>query len=84
MRKFVMEEGWVPKKLGNFLFTNAHALFRPWFSTIWSCLEFLWIENSAMSPDVYIDVPDVIDITNMRSKGLQSGEELLPDTGLDF
>ncbi|KAH7679254.1 Ubiquitinyl hydrolase protein [Dioscorea alata] len=45
MRKFVMEEGWVPKKL-----------------------------------DVYIDVPDVIDITNMRSKGLQSGEELLPDT----
>ncbi|CAD5166243.1 unnamed protein product [Musa acuminata subsp. malaccensis] len=46
MRKFVMEEGWVPKKL-----------------------------------DVYIDVPDVIDITHMRGKGLQPGEELLPETG---
>uniref|UniRef100_A0A2N9EYP6 Ubiquitin carboxyl-terminal hydrolase n=1 Tax=Fagus sylvatica TaxID=28930 RepID=A0A2N9EYP6_FAGSY len=44
MRKFVMEEGWVPKKL-----------------------------------DVYIDVPDTIDISHMRSKGLQPGEELLPD-----
>ncbi|XP_042424766.1 ubiquitin carboxyl-terminal hydrolase 14-like isoform X1 [Zingiber officinale] len=47
MRKFVMEEGWVPKKL-----------------------------------DVYIDVPDVIDITHMRSNGLQPGEELLPETGV--
>ncbi|XP_073009187.1 ubiquitin carboxyl-terminal hydrolase 14 isoform X2 [Typha latifolia] len=47
MRKFVMEEGWVPKKL-----------------------------------DVYIDVPDIIDITHMRSKGLQPGEELLPETVL--
>lgn len=46
MRKFVMEEGWVPKKL-----------------------------------DVYIDVPDVIDISHMRSKGVQPGEELLPETG---
>ncbi|KAI4321896.1 hypothetical protein MLD38_035223 [Melastoma candidum] len=44
MRKFVMEEGWVPKKL-----------------------------------DVYIDVPDTIDISHMRSKGLQPGEELLPE-----
>ncbi|KAJ6417267.1 hypothetical protein OIU84_003055 [Salix udensis] len=44
MRKFVLEEGWVPKKL-----------------------------------DVYIDVPDTIDISYMRSKGLQPGEELLPD-----
>ncbi|KAJ4756079.1 Ubiquitinyl hydrolase 1 [Rhynchospora pubera] len=44
MRKFVMEAGWVPKKL-----------------------------------DVYIDVPDTIDITHMRSKGLQPGEELLPE-----
>lgn len=44
MRKFVMEAGWVPKKL-----------------------------------DVYIDVPDVIDISHMRSKGLQPGEELLPE-----
>ncbi|KAJ4982310.1 hypothetical protein NE237_033147 [Protea cynaroides] len=45
MKKFVMESGWVPKKL-----------------------------------DVYIDVPDVIDISHMRSKGLQPGEELLPQT----
>ncbi|KMS98384.1 hypothetical protein BVRB_4g093360 isoform D [Beta vulgaris subsp. vulgaris] len=44
MRKFVMEDGWVPKKL-----------------------------------DVYIDVPDIIDISHMRSKGLQPGEEILPE-----
>lgn len=44
MRKFVMEEGWVPKKL-----------------------------------DVYVDVPDIIDISHMCSKGHQPGEELLPD-----
>ncbi|XP_058206103.1 ubiquitin carboxyl-terminal hydrolase 14-like isoform X1 [Rhododendron vialii] len=44
MRKFVMEAGWVPKKL-----------------------------------DVYIDVPDTIDISDMRSKGIQPGEELLPE-----
>ncbi|XVE80238.1 hypothetical protein DITRI_Ditri14bG0123600 [Diplodiscus trichospermus] len=47
MRKFVMEAGWVPKKL-----------------------------------DVYIDVPDIIDISHMRSKGLQPGEELLPEDAL--
>ncbi|XP_061348696.1 ubiquitin carboxyl-terminal hydrolase 14-like isoform X2 [Gastrolobium bilobum] len=29
--------------------------------------------------DVYIDVPDIIDISHMRSKGHQAGEELLPD-----
>ncbi|KAK9938281.1 hypothetical protein M0R45_015031 [Rubus argutus] len=45
MRKFVMEAGWVPKKL-----------------------------------DVYIDVPDIIDISHMRSKGLQHEEELLPES----
>ncbi|XP_071907472.1 ubiquitin carboxyl-terminal hydrolase 14-like isoform X1 [Coffea arabica] len=45
MRKFVLEAGWVPKKL-----------------------------------DVYIDVPDIIDISYMRSKGFQPGEELLPET----
>nr|GMD61382.1 Ubiquitin carboxyl-terminal hydrolase 14 [Ipomoea batatas] len=48
MRKFVMEEGWVPKKL-----------------------------------DVYIDVPDTIDISDMRSRGLQPGEELLPEGDFD-
>ncbi|XP_066333424.1 ubiquitin carboxyl-terminal hydrolase 14-like [Miscanthus floridulus] len=31
--------------------------------------------------DVYIDVPDTIDITHMRSKGVQPGEELLPEGG---
>lgn len=45
MRKFVMEEGWVPKKL-----------------------------------DVYIDVPETIDISSMRSNGIQPGEELLPES----
>uniref|UniRef100_A0A0C9RW38 Ubiquitin carboxyl-terminal hydrolase n=1 Tax=Wollemia nobilis TaxID=56998 RepID=A0A0C9RW38_9CONI len=44
MRKFVMEAGWVPKKL-----------------------------------DVFVDVPDIIDISYLRSKGLQPGEELLPE-----
>ncbi|EEC70038.1 hypothetical protein OsI_00623 [Oryza sativa Indica Group] len=44
MRKFVMEAGWVPKKL-----------------------------------DVYVDVPDIIDISHMRSKGIQPGEKLLPE-----
>lgn len=48
MRKFVLEEGWVPKKL-----------------------------------DVYIDVPDTIDISHMRSKGLQPWEELLPDSAAE-
>ncbi|KAL3850785.1 hypothetical protein ACJIZ3_012667 [Penstemon smallii] len=43
MRKFVVEEGGVPKKL-----------------------------------DVCVDVPDIIDINHMRSRGLQPGEELLP------
>jgi ubiquitin carboxyl-terminal hydrolase 5/13 len=31
--------------------------------------------------DVYIDVPDTIDISHMRSKGVQPGEELLPEGG---
>jgi ubiquitin carboxyl-terminal hydrolase 5/13 len=29
--------------------------------------------------DVYVDVPDIIDISHMRSKGIQPGEELLPE-----
>ena len=33
-------------------------------------------------PDVYIDVPDVIDISHMRSRGLQPGEQLLPEGGM--
>ncbi|KAL2643337.1 hypothetical protein R1flu_010924 [Riccia fluitans] len=46
MRKFVMDAGWVPRKL-----------------------------------DVFVDVPDEIDISYMRAKGLQPDEELLPETG---
>lgn len=45
MRKFVMEEGWVPRK-----------------------------------SDVFVDVPDILDISHLRSKGLQPNEELLPET----
>ncbi|KAK4484369.1 hypothetical protein RD792_006947 [Penstemon davidsonii] len=54
MRKFVLEEGWVPKKL---------------------VIVLLWIGFT----DVYIDVPGTIDISHMRSKGLQPGEELLSE-----
>lgn len=32
--------------------------------------------------DVYIDVPETIDVSGMRSNGIQPGEELLPDSGL--
>ncbi|BBN00627.1 ubiquitin carboxyl-terminal hydrolase 5/13 [Marchantia polymorpha subsp. ruderalis] len=46
MRKFLLDAGWVPRKL-----------------------------------DVFIDVPDEIDISYMRGKGLQPDEELLPETG---
>ncbi|KAH7299449.1 hypothetical protein KP509_24G012200 [Ceratopteris richardii] len=48
MRKFVMEAGWVPKKL-----------------------------------DVFVDVPDTLNINFLRSKGLQPDEELLPESTED-
>lgn len=51
-------------------------LFRKPFTGI------VYDDNSCIffSPvDVYIDVPDTIDISHMRSKGLQPWEELLPD-----
>lgn len=35
----------------------------------------------SFNPDVYVDVPDIIDISHMRSKGLQPGEEILPEGG---
>ena len=73
MRKFVLEEGWVPKKLGKSL---------PRFISLQIFKNYLWWYLQLASPvDVYIDVPDTIDISFMRSKGLQSGEELLPDAG---
>lgn len=34
--------------------------------------------------DVYIDVPETIDISSMRSNGIQPGEELLPDSGTNL
>lgn len=66
-----MEEGWVPKKLGIFhLFVFTHfAYVRIWLTVFLSLFQ----------SDVYIDVPDVIDISHMRSNGLQPGEELLPE-----
>ena len=63
------------------------VVFALYFQQFGPALNFCELKNQhcfMRSPDVYIDVPDVIDITNMRSKGLQSGEELLPETGLDF
>lgn len=47
------------------------------------------IDNSCCYPfvgylDVYIDVPEMIDISYMRSKGLQPGEELLPEAGMCY
>lgn len=34
--------------------------------------------------DVYIDVPETLDISFMRSRGLQPGEELLPEDGMCY
>lgn len=51
------------------------------FSLAWSfcflCLNLLMLYHL----DVYIDVPDIIDLSQMRSKGPQAGEELLPEAG---
>lgn len=68
-----MEAGWVPKKLGNFttLLLTVHVTF-----------ELIFIIYFFVHSDVYIDVPDVIDISHMHSKGLQPGEELLPEAGM--
>ena len=30
-------------------------------------------------PDVFVEVPDTLDISHLRSKGLQPNEELLPE-----
>lgn len=50
------------------------------FSLTWSfcllCFNFILYHL-----DVYIDVPDIIDLSQMRSKGPQAGEELLPEAG---
>ena len=42
----------------------------------------MYIAKRFLLSDVYIDVPDIIDISHMRSKGHQTGEELLPDGGM--
>jgi len=33
-----------------------------------------------LAADVFVDVPDEIDISDMRSSGLQPDEQLLPET----
>jgi len=67
-----MEADWVPKKLGML------CLYMPI-----NVKKVLYILLSIfLLSDVYIDVPDIIDISHMRSKGQQSGEELLPDGGM--
>lgn len=71
-----MEEGWVPKKLG-ILHTSEFALLSD--VRIW-----LIVFLSVFRLDVYIDVPDVINISHMRSNGLQPGEELLPEGDCDI
>lgn len=74
MRKFVLEAGWVPKKLG--ILYNFFEIKGKWLFWLSNHFEFF-----IAILDVYIDVPEIIDISNMRSKGLQPGEELLPETG---
>ena len=32
-----------------------------------------------LSPDVLVDVPDELDLTNLKAAGLQPGEEELPE-----
>ncbi len=34
--------------------------------------------------DVFVDVPDELDISSMRGQGLQPDEQLLPETAGDF
>lgn len=78
MRRFAMEAGWVPKKLGMF------CLNMPIYETLYYFLNILlslYIAKQFFYSEVYIDVPDIIDISHMRSKGQQDGEELLPDGG---
>ena len=81
MRKFVMEAGWVPKKLGIFLVALL-LLLHTFVSHQGHCVWPFCLFIKYVLPDVYIDVPDVIDISHMRSKGLQPGEELLPEGGM--
>ena len=75
MRKFVMEAGWVPKKLGIFTWLCYLCCTLP---VTFKLIFIIYIVH----PDVYIDVPDIIDISHMHSKGLQPGEELLPEAGM--
>ena len=71
-----METGWVPKKLGIYSFCLQFVLMSLLYTYIYH------IEIFACLVDVYVDVDDVIDISHMRSKGLQPGEELLPEEGM--
>ena len=80
----------MPKKLGIF-----HVLYLPPCKANFLTLLLLFYLKCAIinyyhvfiifdCPDVYIDVPDIIDISHMRSRGIQPGEELLPEAGMSY
>ncbi|KAL4554750.1 hypothetical protein LXL04_037353 [Taraxacum kok-saghyz] len=79
MRKFVMEAGWLPKKLG----------INIYLTTIVPVLSDFYHFDVYIDADDIIDIShmrsnadDIIDISHMRSKGLQPGQELLPKDAL--
>lgn len=77
-----MEAGWVPKKLGMFCLDMVIYIKRVWVFSDLYFYDWYNLLSSFLLSDVYIDVPDIIDISHMRSKGHQPGEELLPDGGM--
>lgn len=70
----------MPKKLGTFVYLciSWQKNFTSVEFSVNNIFFLLWIL------DVYIDVPDIIDISHMRSKGLQPGEEILPESSGDI
>ena len=85
-----MEKGWVPKKA----WYLSCALFASLQSKFLTLLLLFYLKCAIINyyhvfiifdcPDVYIDVPDIIDISHMRSRGIQPGEELLPEAGMSY
>ena len=65
MAKFSFGEDWVPKKYGKMIFNNLLLVMIP---------SFTWHVT-----DVLIDVPEELDLGHLRGRGLQSGEEELPE-----
>ena len=79
----------MPKKLGTFhvlLFASLQSNFFFNIITLFdlkcAVIKYYYVFVLFECPDVYIDVPDIIDISHMRSKGIQPGEELLPEAGM--